>query len=104
MFSQKCARGLEDKELGVCVRIPCTNIVVSSNSTQTSEMRLLGEAKRCRAELERLRVTMEGMEKQSSSEDPESEVGELRRQLLQAHNQLKAAEEREYETQHELKW
>lgn len=67
-------------------------------------MRLLGEAKRCRAELERLRVAVEGMEMQSSSEEPDSEVSELRRQLLQAYNQLRAAEERAYETQHELKW
>lgn len=95
---------LEDKELRLCVKILCTYAFVSSNSAQTSEMRLLGEAKRCRAELETLRVAVEGMEKQSSSEEPDSEVSELRRQLLQAYNQLRAAEEREYETQHELKW
>ncbi|XP_024861443.1 coiled-coil domain-containing protein 146 [Kryptolebias marmoratus] len=71
---------------------------------QNSEIRLLGEAKKCRAELERLRVEAESTEEQRSSEESESEVSKLSRQLLQAYNQLKAAEEGAYETQHELKW
>ncbi|XP_070710324.1 coiled-coil domain-containing protein 146 [Pempheris klunzingeri] len=71
-------------------------------STQDSEIQLLGEAKRCRAELERLRAEVERTEEQSTSE-PESEVNELRQQLLRAYNELKAAEDREYKTQHKLK-
>ncbi|KAI3366797.1 hypothetical protein L3Q82_009457 [Scortum barcoo] len=72
-------------------------------STQDSEIQLLGDAKRCRAELERLQAEVERTEEQSTSEEPESEVNELRQQLLRAHNELKAAEDREYETQHKLK-
>uniref|UniRef100_A0A3Q3RYK6 Coiled-coil domain containing 146 n=1 Tax=Mastacembelus armatus TaxID=205130 RepID=A0A3Q3RYK6_9TELE len=72
-------------------------------STQDSELQLLGEAKRCRAELEKLRTEVETTENQSTSEQPESEVSELRQQLLQAYNELKAAEDREYKTQHQLK-
>lgn len=62
------------------------------------------EAKRCRAELERLQAQVERTEEQSISEEPESEVTELRQQLLHAYNELKAAEDREYKTQHKLKW
>ncbi|XP_068163606.1 coiled-coil domain-containing protein 146 [Antennarius striatus] len=72
-------------------------------SSQDCEIRLLDEAKKSRAELERLQAEAEGAEEQSTSEEPESEVNELRRQLLQAYNQLKAAEDREYKTQHTLK-
>jgi len=79
-------------------------MIVSSNSAQDSEIQLLGEAKRCQAELGRLRAEVESTEEQSTSEESESEVSELRRQLLQAYNELKAAEERKYKMQHELKW
>uniref|UniRef100_A0A671Z1W4 Coiled-coil domain containing 146 n=1 Tax=Sparus aurata TaxID=8175 RepID=A0A671Z1W4_SPAAU len=72
-------------------------------SSQDSEIQLLGETKRCRAELERLQAEVERTEEQSTSEEPESEVNELRQQLLQAYNELKAAEDREYKTQHKLK-
>ncbi|XP_070785470.1 coiled-coil domain-containing protein 146 [Enoplosus armatus] len=72
-------------------------------STQDSEIQLLGEAKRCRAELKRLQAEVERTEEQSTSEEPESEVNELRQHLLQAYNELKAAEDREYKTQHEMK-
>ncbi|XP_029317440.1 coiled-coil domain-containing protein 146 isoform X2 [Cottoperca gobio] len=72
-------------------------------STQDSEIHLLGEAKRCRAELERLHAQVERTEEQSTSEEPESEVNELRQQFLQACNELKAAEDREYKTQYKLK-
>ncbi|XP_074482320.1 coiled-coil domain-containing protein 146 isoform X3 [Sebastes fasciatus] len=74
---------------------------------QDSEMHLLGEAKRCRAELERLQAeverTEERTEEQGASVEPESEVNELRQQLLQAYNELEAAEDREYKTQYQLK-
>ena len=64
----------------------------------------MGEAKRCRAELERLQAELERTEEQSTSEQPESEVNELRQKLLQAYNELKAAEDREYKKRHHLKW
>ncbi|CAG5927628.1 unnamed protein product [Menidia menidia] len=70
---------------------------------QNSEVQLLAEAKSRRADLERLRAEVESLEEQSTSEAPESEVSELRRQLLQACNELKATEERKYNMQHELK-
>ncbi|KAK2858924.1 hypothetical protein Q5P01_003544 [Channa striata] len=72
-------------------------------STQDSEISLLGEAKRCHAEVEKLQAEVEKAEGQSGSEEPESEVNALRLQLLQAYNELKAAEDREYNTQHQLK-
>ncbi|TKS90911.1 Coiled-coil domain-containing protein 146 [Collichthys lucidus] len=71
-------------------------------STRESEIQLLGEAKRYRAELERLQAEVERTEEQSTSKKPESEVNELRQQLLQAYNELKAAEDREYKTQYKL--
>ncbi|KAM9327651.1 coiled-coil domain-containing protein 146 [Pholidichthys leucotaenia] len=69
---------------------------------QDFEIEFLDEAKRCRAKLLRLQAQLESTEEQSTSEDPESEVNKLRQQLLQAYNELKAAEERDYLTQHEL--
>ncbi|XP_034529312.1 coiled-coil domain-containing protein 146 isoform X2 [Notolabrus celidotus] len=71
-------------------------------SSQDSELRLLGEVKRRRAALESLQAELERTEEQSTSEQPESEVNELRQQLLQAYNELRAAEDREYKTQHKL--
>lgn len=62
------------------------------------------EAKRCRAELERLRAQEVRVEEQSSPEEPGSEVNALRRQLLGAYDELKAAEDRDFKTQHKLKW
>ncbi|XP_029017231.1 coiled-coil domain-containing protein 146 [Betta splendens] len=72
-------------------------------STQDSEIQLLREAKRCRAELEKLRAEVAKTEEQSTSEQPESEVNKLRQELLQAYNELKAAEDREYKAQLRLK-
>ncbi|KAF3705061.1 Coiled-coil domain-containing protein 146 [Channa argus] len=72
-------------------------------SAQDSEINLLEEAKRCHAELEKLQAEVEKAEGQSTSEEPESEVNKLSQQLLQAYNELKAAEDREYKTQHQLK-
>jgi len=63
----------------------------------------LGEAKRFRAELERLQAEVERAEDEGSSVEPESEVNELRQQLLQAYNELKASEDREDKTRHQLK-
>lgn len=78
--------------------------MIYSNSTQDSEIHLLEEAKRCRAELERLQAQEVRAEERSSPEEPESEVNELRRQLLGAYDELKAAEDRDFKTQHKLKW
>ncbi|MED6264129.1 hypothetical protein CHARACLAT_011560, partial [Characodon lateralis] len=69
----------------------------------SSEIQLLGEAKRCRAELEQLQVEVQSLEEQEGpSEEPDGEVSKLRRQLLQAYNEQKAAEEREHTARHEL--
>ncbi|KAM6896112.1 coiled-coil domain-containing protein 146 [Lycodopsis pacificus] len=71
-------------------------------SAQDSEMHLLGEAKRCRAELERLQAEVERTEEEGASVEPESQVNELRQQLLQAYNELKASEDRECKTRYQL--
>lgn len=80
------------------------NLLFHPNSARDSEIQLLEEAKRCRAELKRLQMEVESAEQKSTSEEPGSEVNDLRQQLLQAYNELKAAEERDYRAQHELKW
>ncbi|XP_049617191.1 coiled-coil domain-containing protein 146 [Syngnathus scovelli] len=72
-------------------------------SAQDSEGRLLEEAKRLRAELRRLQVDAEKSES-SFSEEPTSETGKLRQELLRAFAELKAAEDRDYVTQQKLKW
>ncbi|XP_023206239.1 coiled-coil domain-containing protein 146 [Xiphophorus maculatus] len=70
-------------------------------SAQSSEMQLLGEAKRRQAELERLQVEVRSPEEQRGPpEEPDGEVSKLRRQLLQAHNELRAAEDREHAARH----
>lgn len=79
-------------------------ISTSFNSARDSETRLLEEAKGCRAELERLQAGAAGAEEQGGPEEPESEVTHLRRQLLGAYDELKAAEDKDYKTQHKLKW
>ncbi|XP_008399192.1 coiled-coil domain-containing protein 146 isoform X2 [Poecilia reticulata] len=72
-------------------------------SAQSSEMQLLGEAKRRQAELERLQVEVQSPEEQRGPpEEPDGEVSKLRRQLLQAHNELRAAEDREHAARHGL--
>ncbi|XP_016519953.1 coiled-coil domain-containing protein 146 isoform X1 [Poecilia formosa] len=72
-------------------------------SAQSSEMQLLGEAKRHQAELERLQVEVRSPEEQwGPPEEPDGEVSKLRRQLLQAHNELRAAEDREHAARHGL--
>lgn len=73
----------------------------SSKSSQNSEVRLLEEAKRLRAELRRLQAVSERSE---APEEPASEAGELRQHLLRAYGELKAAEDRDYMTRHRLKW
>ncbi|KAF7648540.1 hypothetical protein LDENG_00155220, partial [Lucifuga dentata] len=49
-----------------------------------------------------LQVEVQKMEEQSTSEEPDTEVSKLRKQLLQASNELKAADNAEYKTQYEL--
>ncbi|XP_028306585.1 coiled-coil domain-containing protein 146 isoform X2 [Gouania willdenowi] len=72
-------------------------------SAQDKEDHILEKAKKYRAELGKLQAEMRRADEQSSCEEPESEVNILRQQFLQACNELKAAEERGYETQHQLK-
>lgn len=67
-------------------------------------MQLFEQAKRCRGELQRLEVQVEGAEEQVTAEEPENEAIALRQRLLRAYNELGAAEEVEYVTGHELKW
>ncbi|XP_030004185.1 coiled-coil domain-containing protein 146 [Sphaeramia orbicularis] len=71
-------------------------------SVKDSEVKLLGQAKRSHAELVRLQEEMERTEEQSTSEEPESEVTKLRQQILHAYNELKAAEDRDHQTQYEM--
>ncbi|KAM9772198.1 coiled-coil domain-containing protein 146 isoform 2-T3 [Syngnathus typhle] len=71
-------------------------------SAQDSEGRLLEEVKRLRAEVRRLQVDAERNE--GFSEEPTSETGKLRQELLRAFAELKAAEDRDYVTQQKLKW
>ncbi|XP_061662737.1 coiled-coil domain-containing protein 146 [Syngnathoides biaculeatus] len=72
-------------------------------SAQDSEVQLLEEAKRLRAELRRLQADLEKTEELTFSEEPTSEAGKLGQQLLRALNELRATEERDYMTQHQLK-
>ncbi|XP_054655958.1 coiled-coil domain-containing protein 146 [Dunckerocampus dactyliophorus] len=72
-------------------------------SAQDSELHLLEETTKFRADLRRLQADLVSAEEPSSSEEPVSEAGRLRLQLLQAFNELKAAEDRDYVTQHQLK-
>lgn len=62
------------------------------------------EAKRRRAELKRLQAQEVRAEERNGPEEPESEVKELRQRLLGAYAELKAAEDRDFKTQHKLKW
>ncbi|XP_072311010.1 coiled-coil domain-containing protein 146 [Eucyclogobius newberryi] len=73
-------------------------------STQEAKVRLIGQAKCSRAELERLQVELESTEEQSATEEPDSEVIKLRREILQACSDVKAAEDRDYRTQCDLQW
>ncbi|KAM6984793.1 coiled-coil domain-containing protein 146 [Aplochiton taeniatus] len=69
-------------------------------SSQEVEIRLVGEAKNFRAELERQRVKLE--KEEQFPEGPDTEVSRMRQQLLKFHNDLREAEEREYQTQYQL--
>lgn len=89
--------------LAVCC-ILCLLNQCSFHSVQDSEVKLLGQAKRSHAELVRLQEDLEREEEQSNSEEPESEVTKLRQQILHAYNDLKAAEDRDHQTQYELEW
>ncbi|XP_077450586.1 coiled-coil domain-containing protein 146 isoform X1 [Stigmatopora argus] len=71
---------------------------------QNSEAALFKEAKRLRADLNKLQSDSEQTENPGSSDEAASESGELRRQLQRAFQQLRAAEDKDYMTQHQLKW
>ncbi|KAM4615636.1 coiled-coil domain-containing protein 146 [Polymixia lowei] len=70
--------------------------------SQESEIQLLGEAKRSRSELQGLQAQVDGAKEQLTSMVPDTEVSQLRQQLLQVYNDLNAAEDREYNTQFKL--
>ncbi|XP_036812755.1 coiled-coil domain-containing protein 146-like isoform X2 [Oncorhynchus mykiss] len=69
-------------------------------SSQQSEIRLLQEAKRFRAELERQQRDLETAEQ--FPEGPDTEVSRMRQQLLKFHNDLRQAEERDYQMNYQL--
>ncbi|XP_031671362.1 coiled-coil domain-containing protein 146 [Oncorhynchus kisutch] len=69
-------------------------------SSQQSEIRLLQEAKQFRAELERQQRDLETAEQ--FPEGPETEVSRMRQQLLKFHNDLRQAEERDYQMNYQL--
>ncbi|XP_055793236.1 coiled-coil domain-containing protein 146 [Salvelinus fontinalis] len=69
-------------------------------SSQQSEIRLLQEAKRFRAELERQQRDLE--EAEQFPEGPDTEVSRMRQQLLKFHNDLRQAEERDYQMNYQL--
>ncbi|XP_029603071.1 coiled-coil domain-containing protein 146 isoform X2 [Salmo trutta] len=69
-------------------------------SSQQSEIRLLQEAKRFRAELERQQKELEKAEQ--FPEGPDTEVSRMRQQLLKFHNDLRQAEERDYQMNYQL--
>ncbi|KAM8883922.1 coiled-coil domain-containing protein 146 isoform 2-T2 [Synchiropus picturatus] len=78
----------------------------SLRRSQDSEVRLLQEAQRLHSEVRNVQEELEGLEEQT-----ETEADHLRRQLLDAHNQLRAAEEQEQQNrvqilclQEEKKW
>ncbi|XP_070997513.1 coiled-coil domain-containing protein 146 [Oncorhynchus clarkii lewisi] len=69
-------------------------------SSQQSEIRLLQEAKQFRAELERQQRDLETAEQ--FPEGPDTEVSRMRQQLLKFHNDLRQAEERDYQMNYQL--
>ncbi|XP_045075848.1 coiled-coil domain-containing protein 146-like [Coregonus clupeaformis] len=69
-------------------------------SSQQSEIRLLQEAKRFRAELEHQQRELEKAEQ--FPEGPDTEVSRMRQQLLKFHNDLQEAEERDYQMNYQL--
>eukprot|EP00063_Salmo_salar_P036120 XP_014010955.1 PREDICTED: coiled-coil domain-containing protein 146-like [Salmo salar] len=69
-------------------------------SSQQSEIQLLQEAKRFRAELERQQKELEKAEQ--FPEGPDTEVSRMRQQLLKFHNDLRQAEERDYQMNYQL--
>ncbi|XP_076862579.1 coiled-coil domain-containing protein 146 [Brachyhypopomus gauderio] len=68
--------------------------------SQESELNLLQKAKDFRMKLERQRQELETAELFPDGQDTES--SQMRKQLLQFHNELRAAEEREYQMQYQL--
>ncbi|XP_061770288.1 coiled-coil domain-containing protein 146 [Nerophis ophidion] len=72
-------------------------------STQESELKLLEETKKFRADLKRLHADLERTEEPNTSEEPTGEADRLRLRLLQAFRELKAVEDRNYMSQHQLK-
>ncbi|KAJ8268953.1 hypothetical protein COCON_G00115600 [Conger conger] len=72
----------------------------TTRSSQESKVRLLQDAKRFTAELERQREELEKMER--FPEGSNTEVGKMRRQLLIYHNKIRQAHEQEYQLQFQM--
>ncbi|XP_030628995.1 coiled-coil domain-containing protein 146 [Chanos chanos] len=68
--------------------------------SQESEIRLLQKAKGFRAELERQQQELESVEQ--FPEGPDTEVTQLRQKLLKLNNDLREAEDRDYQMQQQL--
>ncbi|KAK1789548.1 hypothetical protein P4O66_015457, partial [Electrophorus voltai] len=71
-----------------------------SQSSQESELKLLQEEKHFRTELEHQQQELEKAELFPDGQD--TETSHMRKQILQFHNELRAAEEREYQMQYQL--
>uniref|UniRef100_A0A4W4F5Y7 Uncharacterized protein n=1 Tax=Electrophorus electricus TaxID=8005 RepID=A0A4W4F5Y7_ELEEL len=69
-------------------------------SSQESELKLLQEEKHFRTELEHQQQELEKAELFPDGQD--TETSHMRKQILQFHNELRAAEEREYQMQYQL--
>uniref|UniRef100_A0AAZ3RX92 Coiled-coil domain containing 146 n=1 Tax=Oncorhynchus tshawytscha TaxID=74940 RepID=A0AAZ3RX92_ONCTS len=76
------------------------DLSVTPISPPQSEIRLLQEAKQFRAELERQQRDLETAEQ--FPEGPDTEVSRMRQQLLKFHNDLRQAEERDYQMNYQL--
>ncbi|XP_064199499.1 coiled-coil domain-containing protein 146 isoform X2 [Anguilla rostrata] len=82
------------------LKVKFTQLHDTLKSSQESEIRLLQDAKRFTAELERQQKDLEKMERFPEGSD--TEVSKMRRQLLIYHNKIREAEEQEYQLQYQL--
>ena len=84
----------------MCPPVSLCRVCVSSS--QESEIQLLQQAQRFRAQLEHQGQDLERAE--TFPEVEETEVGRMRQQLLKFHNDLLVAEERDYQMNYQLEW
>lgn len=69
-------------------------------STRESEARLLKQAKECSSEMDRQRVELERADNFPDSSN--TEVTKMRQQLLKYNNDLKQAQERQYQLEYQI--